>query len=332
MPVFVMGCHRSGTNLLYDTLLSAGGFAVYRGYLPIYKVLVPRFGKLDKIENRKKILAAWLQSKGFRRSGLDAGFVRDRVLNECRTAGDFIRITMDEIARRQGVARWAVYDPDALLHIPSIKADLPDALFVHILRDGRDIALSLKKMEGFRPFPWNREQRGLVETALYWQWTVRRGRANGSKIPADYLEIHYEELVSSPQSALKKIGDFIGQELDYEKIQQTALGRISESNSSFRAEPKAVQQNPVNRWKERLTPQEIAEIEATIADGLQDFGYELTTPAANRSAKHLWMRSLYPALLDTKFFLKIKTPFGRFANLSVLETDAAEGTSAEAES
>ena len=45
-PVFVMGCHRSGTNLLYDILLSAGGFAVYRGYLPVYEILLPRFGSL----------------------------------------------------------------------------------------------------------------------------------------------------------------------------------------------------------------------------------------------------------------------------------------------
>ena len=43
-PVFVMGCHRSGTNLLYDTLLSAGGFAIYRGSLPLYELLIPRFG------------------------------------------------------------------------------------------------------------------------------------------------------------------------------------------------------------------------------------------------------------------------------------------------
>src|SRR5690242_13030155 len=51
-PVFVMGCHRSGTNLLYDTLLSAGGFAVYTGYLPVHKILIPRFGPFHKLENR----------------------------------------------------------------------------------------------------------------------------------------------------------------------------------------------------------------------------------------------------------------------------------------
>ena len=125
-PVFVMGCHRSGTNLLYDTLLSAGNFAIYRGYLPVHELLIPRFGKLDDLENRKKLLQVWFRSKGFRRSELDPVSLRKRILEECRTGGDFIRIHMDEIARSQNVYRWAVYDPDAALHLPEIKADIPE--------------------------------------------------------------------------------------------------------------------------------------------------------------------------------------------------------------
>src|SRR5213080_1339511 len=81
-PVFVMGCHRSGTNLLYDTLLSAGGFTIYRGYLPVYKMLIPRFGRLDRVQNRKKLMQTWLRSKGFRRSGLDAEQLRGKILVE----------------------------------------------------------------------------------------------------------------------------------------------------------------------------------------------------------------------------------------------------------
>src|SRR5947209_9400270 len=84
-PVFVMGCHRSGTNLLYDTLLSAGGFAVYRGYLPIHKILIPRFGRFDKSSNRKRALETWLCSKGFRRSGLDAVELSAQVMAKCRS-------------------------------------------------------------------------------------------------------------------------------------------------------------------------------------------------------------------------------------------------------
>src|SRR5260370_13410729 len=107
-PVFVMGCHRSGTNLLYDTLLSSGGFAIYRGYLPIYKTLIPRFGSMDNRANREKILQTWLGSKGFRRTGLDAERLSTRILKECRNGGDFIRVVMDSVADSQHVERWAV--------------------------------------------------------------------------------------------------------------------------------------------------------------------------------------------------------------------------------
>ena len=322
----MIGCHRSGTNLLYDTLLSAGGFAVYRGYLPIYKILIPKFGSLDKLENRKKILDAWLRSKGFRRSGLDEKWMSEQVLNGCRNGGDFIRIVMDEIARVQKMERWAVYDPDIVLHMPRIMADIPNAIFVHIVRDGRDIALSLKKMGGFRPFPWSRKQRGLLETALYWEWTVRKGREFGRKIPANYIEVRYEDLILNPRQTLHALGCFIEHNLDYDRIQQAGLGRLSESNSSFREEPKENQGHPVNRWKEKLSVQEIAELEATIGPCLQEFGYELTASAKDRQAslKEKCMHATYPMLLDTKFFLKIKTPFGRLADLSALELETAE--------
>jgi len=320
-PVFVVGCHRSGTNLLYDTLLSAGGFAIYRGYLPIYKMLIPRFGNLDNLDNRKKLLNTWLRSKGFRRSGLDAQQLTGKLLAECGNGGDFIRIVMDEIASNQGAVRWAVYDPDNLLHMQRIKADIPEALFIHVIRDGRDIALSLSKMKGFTPFPWNRKSRGLRETALYWEWMVRKGRQYGSLIGDDYIEVRYEELATEPESVLSRLGKFLDHDLDYERIQMVKLGRLSESNSSFRREAAEKQSNPVNRWRERLSPRELAGLEAMVGDCLTEFGYPLSLPEQQRrpGIREQWMRLVYPSFLDAKLWLKINTPAGRFASLSELE-------------
>ncbi len=317
-----MGCHRSGTNLLYDILLSAGGFAVYRGYLPVYEILLPRFGSLKNTRSREKLVNTWMQSKGFRRSGLEPGPISSKLLAECRSGGDFIRIVMDEIALSQGVQRWALYDPDSVLNMARIKRDLPNPLFVHIIRDGRDIALSLMKMGGFRPFPWNRQQRGLLETALYWDWTVHKGRQYGSQIPADYFEIHYEELVTQPQAVLAGLGDFLDHDLDYERIQNTGLGRLRESNSSFRGDEKETQ-NPVNRWKEKLSHQEVVELEALIGPSLQEFGYPLTVDPAERRVGFRWkcLASVYPGFLSAKHWLKLNTPVGRFADLSALELE-----------
>ena len=319
-PVFVMGCHRSGTNLLYDTLLSAGGFAIYRGLIPIYKILIPRFGSLQNAESRRKIAEVWLRSKGFRRSGLDGEEFKKR-MNDCRNGGDFIRITLDEIARNQNVQRWAMYDADAVLHVPRIKRDISEALFVHIIRDGRDIALSLKAMGGFRPLPWSDGAPSLRATAAYWQWMVRRGRENGQRIPNDYIEIHYEDLITEPQKTLARLGEFLHHDLDYDTIQRASLGRLSDSNSSFRGVKGEEKVSPVQRWKQRLSAADVAGIEKLVGDCLEEFGYQLHAPEAERrpGLSDRAMLTAHTGFLSTKFWLKIETPVGRFANMEALE-------------
>jgi len=317
-----MGCHRSGTNLLYDMLLSSGGFAIYRGYLPIYKVLIPRFGSMKSRASRERILATWLRSKGFRRTGLESEQLSSRIMNECTSGGEFIRIVMDSVAQNQNVSRWAVYDPDNVLHVARVKRDIPNAIFVHIIRDGRDIALSLKKMGGFTPLPWDHsETQSLVATALYWEWMVHRGREHGRKFPADYIEVRYEDLLTNPRESLSKLGSFIGHDLDYDRIQRAGLGRLRETNSSFREEGAKEKINPLGRWKERLSHANVAAIEGTVGKCLEETGYVLSLPAAERrmSLRSSWMRAMYPAFLGSKLWLKLHTPVGRFADMSALE-------------
>jgi len=322
-PVFVIGCHRSGTNLLYDTLLSAGGFAVYRASLAVYETLIPRFGDLAIRRNREKLMQVWLRSKPFRRSGLDPDLVRSKIVSECRSGGDFLRIIMGEIARNQNVERWAVYNPDNVLYIREIKREIPEALFVHIIRDGRDISLSLTKMGGLRPLWWD-AKRPLFATALYWQWTVRKGRHDGRMFPGDYIEVRYEDLVTQPQATLGTLAEFLNRDLDYSRIRSVGLGRVSDPNSTFRSEQRESGFNPVNRWKERLSRQEIAELEMLMGDCLQEFGY---APAnindqTSLGARLGLMRILYPPYFETKLWLK-STALGRFASMDALELTEA---------
>jgi hypothetical protein len=231
---------------------------------------------------------------------------------------------MGAVAQSQQAQRWAMYDPDNVLHVERVKREIPNALFVHIIRDGRDIALSLKKMGGFTPLPWDRDQTGsLVATALYWEWMVHQGRAHGRKFPADYIEIHFEDLIGNPHETLDKLGGFLDHDLDYDRIQRAGLGRLSETNSSFREEGAKEKINPLGRWKERMAHADVAAIEATVGECLQENGYELSLPAAERrpSLRHSWMRGIYPAFLGGKLWLKLHTPVGRLADMSALELE-----------
>src|SRR6202049_4464129 len=115
-PVFVLGCPRSGTTLLYDMLLSAGGFAVYLAESNVFNVLALRFGDLAARSNREKLLEVWLGSKLFLATGLNRQLIEPKVLDECHSGGDFLRIVMSEIARSQGMQRWAENSPECLLY------------------------------------------------------------------------------------------------------------------------------------------------------------------------------------------------------------------------
>jgi hypothetical protein len=323
-PVFVMGCHRSGTNLLYDMLMSSGGFAIYRGLLPVFETLIPRFGDLSRRHNRQRLIETWLRSKGFRRTGLDADALSSRILDECRNGGDFIRVVMESVAQSQSARRWAVYDPDNVLHIERLKASIPNALFLHIIRDGRDISLSLRKMGGFAPLPWDRTGTpSLVATALYWEWMVRNGRRGGSKFPADYTEVRYEDLIVNPRETLAKLGTSLKHNLDYDQILKSGLGRLSESNSSFLDENSGEKINPLGRWKQRLSPGDVAAIEGAVGNCLEECGYSLSLPKGGRKLgmRAEFQRSLYRRYLSSKLWLKQKTFAGRLVNLSVLELD-----------
>lgn len=93
-PVFVVGCPRSGTTLLYHMLLSAGDFAVYRAESQVFNLLLPRFGDLRIRRNRQHLMDQWLQTAMFTLSGLDPVRTKAKVLDECRNYGDFLRIYM----------------------------------------------------------------------------------------------------------------------------------------------------------------------------------------------------------------------------------------------
>ncbi len=311
-PVFVLGCPRSGTTVLYHMLLSAGGFAVYRAESNVFNLLVPRFGDLSSARNRHKLMEFWVRSKLFRVSGLDASEITAKIMAECRSGGDFLRIVMEEIARKQGVGRWADCTPDHLLYIPEIKRELPDALIIHIIRDGRDVALSYVKQGWAYPLPWDRDGH-LAVAGLYWEWIVRNGRECGRKFGADYHEVYFEDLVTKPQQTLSKLSDFIGQELDFERIQKTGIGSVSEPNSSFLDESGDVEFNPVGRWKDKLSPQQLATFEGMVGDFLQNLGYPLAgeEQKPNNGFRIKRMKAIYPFMFEAKQWLKNRNLLGR---------------------
>ena len=292
-------------------LLSAGNFAVYRAESQVFNILEPRFGDLSNSRNLRAMLSSWYESPLFQKTGLRREDVDAIVTNECRNGGDFLRIYMDAMARQQQVGRWADCTPEHLLYLKRIKQTIPGALIIHVLRDGRDVSLSLEKQGWIRPFRWH-DEAGLAVAAMYWDWIVRRGRSQGLKLGADYLEVQYENLVQDPAAALEQIGAFVAQRLDYDRIQKVAIGSVTRPNTSFASDLKGQEFQPVARWKSGMSEEQQAVVQTLVGDTLEELGYQtqnqLVPPDPHKLQR---MRSLYQSYFSTKFLLKSKTALGR---------------------
>ncbi len=307
-PVFVVGCPRSGTTYLYHVLLSAGNFAVYRAESQVFHLLEPSYGDLSLLENKKRLLAAWFKTRLFTATGLDAKPLEERVMRECRNGGDFLRTVMEEMALHQGVTRWAECTPDHILYLHRIKQTIPDALVIHIIRDGRDAALSMEKQGWPKQLPWDHRARRMAG-GLYWEWMTRKGRKDGVQLGSDYVEVRYEDLVSKPREVLGHLSSFVGQELDFEEIQKVAIGSVSRPNTSFQEELGFI---PVGRWKKFYSPEQAASFEELVGGSLEDLGYERSNKAGKTTLGLRLFRAQYRAVFEAKFYLRTRTPLGRW--------------------
>jgi hypothetical protein len=202
------------------------------------------------------------------------------------TVADGYRSFYRLYAARQGKLRWGDKTPLYCLSMQVIRRTLPEARFVHIIRDGRAAALSLREM-WFSP-GWE------IETqAAYWRKFVLAARKDGMG-RADYLEIRYEDLILKTPETLKRICDFI--DLSYDEAMMNYYtrtpARLKEHKGRYREdgtaritqEERLRQQaettkppNParVFAWKEAMSPEERAKFQVVAGDLLQELGYEL---------------------------------------------------------
>jgi len=307
-PVFVVGCPRSGTTLLYHLLVSCGKFANYRAETHFFDLFLPRFGSPRSPRNRRRLADAWLGSPYHLRTGLPMEPIRAQLLRCGRTAGDFLGIIMGSTAQAQGRLRWADSTPAHLHHMREIRETLPGAKFIHMIRDGRDVALSLAPRGWTRSLPWDRGD-PLLAAAWAWEWHVRRGRRIGRRLKDAYTEVRFESLVRNPQETLTGLTPFLGIELDTSSLDAGGVGSVSRPNTTF-DEPTTGRFDPVGRWCRTMSAETLERIELTIGPTLTALGYEVRhteLPPSNLGLRHR-LATLHRGL---KQEMKERTALGR---------------------
>jgi hypothetical protein len=269
---FVVARGRSGTTLLRAILDSHSDLAIPgESHFPIQFAVRP-LDRGDRGEFRADAFVDDLLNHwAFRRWGLPEDEVRASFQRE-RPASldDAIRLAYAIYARRQGKGRFGDKTPSFVIHIDRLALLFPEARFVHLIRDGRDVALSYLDADfGAGTLP---------EAAIYWDRYVRRGRESGARLgPSRYLEVRYENLVDDPEGAVRSICTFL--DLSFEDEMMRYFERIDplyrslshrEHHSNLYLPPT----KGLRDWRRQMPPRDLAIFESIAGDLLDELGYE----------------------------------------------------------
>ncbi|HVA44011.1 MAG TPA: sulfotransferase [Acidimicrobiales bacterium] len=281
-PFFIVGSPRSGTTLLRLIFDSHPGLAVPEeshfvvGLAARRLRLAGRPGlALERMLAHPHLVEHWDVDPAVLRLGAEQ--------LEPRTLGEAERAVFAAYAAAHGKRRWGDKTPGYAAHIGLVSTTFPDAVFIHIIRDGREVAASLVERE------WG--PRSPVTGGFWWREKVEAGRRTGSQLGAcRYTEVMLRHLISDPEAELRRLCDFIGEDFHpamlcyrdgHEARRVGALPEHSHVMAPIGADMRA--------WEKGMSDTERRALEAVTGPLLRQLGFDChTVPARFLLLAHLF--------------------------------------------
>jgi len=275
-PLIVLGVRRSGTTLLRVMLDRNAALAV-----PDESYFVPQLAR----RHRGAVdAAAFVDDLQRLPTLVEWNLAPDAVAERLRpgmTTGEAIACVFEAYAAERGKPRWGDKTPLYMQHLPLLERLFPTARFVHLIRDGRDAALSfLSVPRGIMTEGWGypHDARGF---ARQWATEVRSAKALGERVgPGRYLELRYEALVAESVAELRHVCVFAG--LPYD---DAMLGYVGQTDSARKEHQQRLNEPPrvgVRDWRSEMAMADRAAFEATAGDLLAELGYEVAARGRDR--------------------------------------------------
>jgi hypothetical protein len=263
-PIIVVGSPRSGTTLVRRLLCAHPRLYVpgETGYDPFLRTdphapLSPR--RASRVLRRIALLNRHWTHGDDALSGLDP---------EPRLR-DVLDALYAQRAHRYGAERWGDKTPGYVRYLPTLERIFPGALVIHVLRDGRDVALSARAEWGANH--WYMDLHYLLRQ---WELNVRTGRRDGSRMgEGRYLELRYEELAAAPQEAMARVLRFLGEAPDPAVEAAIDSSAAVPGERFHRGVHRPVSTASVERWRRQLSPREAKLADSLVGDLLAELGY-----------------------------------------------------------
>lgn len=319
LSVIMVGAPRSGTYWVVDLLQTRFGvhFPSETHFVPLYARHLGLWGDLSRAGNRRRLLESiyeFLQIWTARSSSSREYLAQIRRLSLLITldqgcaeaivaeSGDYpslVEALYRHFVRIHGAdssgdksAHYRVQDPD------SVFGFFPDAKMLHVIRDGRDVAMSWVE-QWFGPA-------SIRDAARLWRDHVQVNREWGRNNPSRYLEIRYEDLATNIAGEIEKLEAFLGKSArphDPDKS-RSDLARALANTESHAAMLDINAADNIAKWRDRMPESDVKRFEETAGQALAECGYEVSL-RGNRRERWVIPR---PSVHQVRVALKVSLP------------------------
>lgn len=279
-PVFVVGMNGSGTSMMLDSLgRHPELYAVpdETHMMPYIISRAHRFGNLEDDENFTAFGRFAIEQMPVlqRFTGKDEPALPEDWLSLPRSIAGVFHGIFGSLAAGKNKYRWCEKTPDHVQHIELLSGTFPGARFVHMIRDGREVAYSI-----------GRRQKRQPELVIYrWKKLVETGRAAGAKLPGRYLEVRYEDLTQDARQQMGKVCNFLQLEFAGEVL-QSRMPQSPDRKRSSTGEVGAISSNPL-KWPDHFDSAAVRRLEEISGRTLDELGYAIRTEAGDRDPDRL---------------------------------------------
>ena len=272
-PLFVGGCPRSGTTLLQVMLDMHPDLAMPRetNFIRDLYWRRARFGDLRDPANRRAA-AQWIFSdrEHLTRRLLHRRLTPEEAIREIAASPPTIGSIIERCVRLHDpdAPRWGDKRPAYSGFIGPLLAMFPDAQYVNVVRDPRGVVASQLAMG------WDNPEIVVPAAVVRWEFSAARTDHFARRLrPDQLLDVRYEDLVADPQAQVERILRFAG----------LAAGDVVDTmvrgeRSGWFVGPHVQAGTPVTtaaveRWRERLTPAQVALVEHAVRPLMERYGY-----------------------------------------------------------
>lgn len=289
--VFVLGCPRSGTTMLERMLDAHPDLAMSHETHWVTKHAKRRRDLTREGFVRPDTLDALYADYRFTRMAPPRGQIEAAMDRGPLKYRRFVRMVFDHYRGSRGTPFVGDKSTGGYLRdIDRLNGVCPESKLVHLVRDGRDVCLSMlnwpKAARAAGRFPMFHDD-PVATTAAWWQWHIRAGMDQGRPLGADtYRELRYEDLVREPERRCAELCEFLGLAPD------TAMARFHAGRSKPGAGKSAnaawLAPTPGLRdWRTQMRDDQIEMFEAIAGETLAAFGYERRFPRVSRRTAEL---------------------------------------------